>query len=201
MKMRSINQPPPTSYSKINVGGGSVGRRTDVPNVTSAPRPKDKPQFSIDIEKEDQWPPFVGLDELLADGQQNEAEQREAEWSYRDGYLAGWTHCVRAIERLARKGYVRAKDIASLLADHDNALRLWRDAALEEAVLGFGEPKFTRPSWANLRDQIFDRDGRQCRQCGSRRNLEAHHVEPVAEGGLSVAGNLLTLCRKCHRGF
>lgn len=201
MKMRTNNTPPPTSLRKINVGGGSVGRRTDVPNVPSAPRPKDKPKFAIDKEKESGLPPFLTLNELLADAKKHEAEQREAEWSYRDGFFDGWLQCARAIVRLYRLGYVRPRDIATLLESHDEALRQWRDEAEKEDPLSMGSPRFVRPSWSEVRGRVFKRDNNRCTQCGSPDNLEAHHLEAVCDGGLSIEGNLTTLCRQCHRGF
>ncbi len=49
-----------------------------------------------------------------------------------------------------------------------------------------------------LRQQIFDRDGRKCVECGSTDNLSADHVIPFSRGGLTVADNLATLCRPCN---
>jgi type I site-specific restriction endonuclease len=132
--------------------------------------------------EEDKLPPFVTLNELLTEAKTHEAEQREAEWSY-------------------RLGYVRPRDIATLLESHDGALRQWTDEAETEDPLAMGTPRFVRPSWAEVRGQIFQRDGNRCTRCGSPDNLEAHHVEAVCDGGLSAEGNLTTLCRQCHRGF
>src|SRR5262249_29698932 len=38
-----------------------------------------------------------------------------------------------------------------------------------------------------------------CVWCGSRSKLELDHVYPVRLGGLTVSGNLQTLCLKCNR--
>lgn len=151
--------------------------------------------------EEDKLPPFLTLNELLTEAKTHEAEQREAEWSYRDGYFDGWLQCAKAIVRLYRLGYVRPRDIATLLESHDEALRQWRDEAETEDPLAMGSPRFVRPSWAEVRGQIFQRDGNRCTRCGSPDNLEAHHLEAVCDGGLTAEGNLTTLCRQCHRGF
>lgn len=151
--------------------------------------------------EDDGFPPFLTINELLDEAKKDEANIRQSELGYRDGYLTGWLHCARSIVRLYRRGYVRPKDIAALLESHDADLRRWRDGAETESPLMMGEPRFSRPAWAEMRKEVFQRDGMACSQCGSGENLEAHHIDPVAEGGLSAPDNLTTLCRKCHRGF
>jgi hypothetical protein len=51
---------------------------------------------------------------------------------------------------------------------------------------------------AALRDHVLARDQRRCRKCGHARELEVHHIRAVCEGGMHVAGNLVTLCGLCH---
>jgi hypothetical protein len=150
-----------------------------------------------DVQKEakDGLPPWINGNDFLALAKENP----EAEWTYRDGYFTGWLHCARAIVRLYRKGYVRPRDIAALLESHEADLRQWRDAAEGECTMMM-EPALRRPSWDEMRKRVFERDGWACRECGSADNLEAHHIEPVADGGLSAEENLTTLCCKCHRG-
>jgi hypothetical protein len=59
----------------------------------------------------------------------------------------------------------------------------------------------------DYRTKIFDRDGCQCRVCGSSPDdsvhvrLEVHHIKPWEEGGLSTPENLITLCSTCHSGI
>jgi hypothetical protein len=49
------------------------------------------------------------------------------------------------------------------------------------------------------RDTVLERDGHQCRICGtSDRQLEVHHATPQSEGGSDDPENLLTLCDRCH---
>ena len=38
----------------------------------------------------------------------------------------------------------------------------------------------------------------KCELCGSKRNLEAHHIIPIALGGEDIDENILCVCEKCH---
>jgi 5-methylcytosine-specific restriction enzyme A len=55
------------------------------------------------------------------------------------------------------------------------------------------------PGWGKLRAAVQERDGYRCRGCGAMGRLSVHHVLPVAEGGRNEIGNLILLCRDCHR--
>ena len=55
-------------------------------------------------------------------------------------------------------------------------------------------------SYETLRQEILRRDGWRCQSCGSMSNLEVHHTEFRSHGGADSADNLITLCRRCHRG-
>jgi len=52
-----------------------------------------------------------------------------------------------------------------------------------------------------IRREVLERDGYTCQApgCHHRAFLEIHHRIPVADGGRSVAENLVTLCSRCHR--
>ena len=41
---------------------------------------------------------------------------------------------------------------------------------------------------------------KQCAFCGSKNNLEEHHMIPLFLGGTNDDDNLVYLCKKCHRG-
>jgi len=45
-----------------------------------------------------------------------------------------------------------------------------------------------------LRDQVWDRDGGKCVDCGGVRYLETHHVQ----GRTNRLDNLILVCKKCH---
>lgn len=55
-----------------------------------------------------------------------------------------------------------------------------------------------------LRFQILDRDKGRCLQCGRGSadgvSLHVDHIVPYSCGGLSVLGNLQTLCQECNLG-
>lgn len=55
-----------------------------------------------------------------------------------------------------------------------------------------------------LRTKVLQRDNFQCRMCGhsARDGVTLHidHITPVSHGGLTVLGNLQTLCATCNLG-
>lgn len=54
------------------------------------------------------------------------------------------------------------------------------------------------PDWSERQARCLERDGHQCRLCGSRERLHVHHVKPISFGGTHTLQNLITLCRRCH---
>jgi hypothetical protein len=62
-----------------------------------------------------------------------------------------------------------------------------------------GPLSFTRnKTHAVLRDYVFDRDGHQCRACGSDRYLQIDHIISRFNGGSHHPNNLQTLCATCN---
>jgi 5-methylcytosine-specific restriction endonuclease McrA len=51
----------------------------------------------------------------------------------------------------------------------------------------------------SIRIHVWQRDGGQCIQCGSREKLEYDHIIPISKGGSSTARNLQLLCEPCNR--
>jgi len=49
-----------------------------------------------------------------------------------------------------------------------------------------------------LRNEVFERDGWRCQDCGSAQMLEPHHVKPRSKLGHDTSENLITLCAGCH---
>ncbi len=45
---------------------------------------------------------------------------------------------------------------------------------------------------------ILERDNHKCRFCGTKYNLEVHHITPRSLGGTNHEYNLITLCNGCH---
>jgi len=53
-------------------------------------------------------------------------------------------------------------------------------------------------AWQNKRRKVLFRDGRQCQHCGSRDELEIHHLHYRNLGHEKLA-DLMTLCKTCHQ--
>ncbi len=53
-------------------------------------------------------------------------------------------------------------------------------------------------AYRELRRQVLRRDGWHCQDCGSRTNLETHHLRFRSQGGTDTEENLITLCSDCH---
>ena len=51
---------------------------------------------------------------------------------------------------------------------------------------------------AHLKKKLQDAHGNACSQCGCTKEIEAHHIVPVASGGKDTLDNLQLLCRICH---
>ncbi len=52
--------------------------------------------------------------------------------------------------------------------------------------------------WKELSDKCKVRDNYTCKFCGSKVNLQAHHIVSKANGGRDVLSNLITVCKDCH---
>ncbi len=55
-----------------------------------------------------------------------------------------------------------------------------------------------REEYEQLSRQVLRRDCWRCQQCGSRINLEVHHIQLRSQSGDDVEENLITLCSECH---
>lgn len=53
------------------------------------------------------------------------------------------------------------------------------------------------PEWQTLRFTVFERDGYMCQSCGSKHNLNCHHISYENLGNESLE-QLTTLCQVCH---
>ena len=56
----------------------------------------------------------------------------------------------------------------------------------------------TRHIPADIRSEVWYRDGGRCVMCGATEYLEFDHVIPRSKGGATSADNLQILCRKCN---
>lgn len=69
-------------------------------------------------------------------------------------------------------------------------------------VLKFWGDSHNRNSeqYKHWRSAVFSRDGYQCQKCGSKRDIQAHHVKTWSrhKSLRYDVSNGITLCRKCH---
>jgi 5-methylcytosine-specific restriction endonuclease McrA len=55
-----------------------------------------------------------------------------------------------------------------------------------------------RSEAARLRMKIMERDNWRCQFCGTRSNLQVHHIIYRSHGGPDSENNLITACVTCH---
>jgi 5-methylcytosine-specific restriction endonuclease McrA len=55
--------------------------------------------------------------------------------------------------------------------------------------------------YQDLQHRVLKRDGWRCQVCGSRTELQVHHIQSRALLGADVEDNLFTVCAACHRAI
>ena len=99
--------------------------------------------------------------------------------------------------RSIRNPYINAASTATSLSEiQDNPIL---DVPNVQPIA----PEYNDEIYLSNRVLAFERDGWKCTKCGSRDNLQAHHIESVPKGKFDPMeihrlGNLQTLCAKCH---
>ena len=129
--------------------------------------------------------------------------RREREYQYRKGFYHGVAEAAGLVAILYRRGgYVRPQEISNILYEWAGELRRWKGRSLNRdiAIDYRSHPDLHWRPWQEVKREVHERDGNCCTECGSTEGLEAHHIEPVAEGGTPRLQNLTTLCKRCHRG-
>ena len=58
--------------------------------------------------------------------------------------------------------------------------------------------KLSLTEYLSLHNQVLERDGWRCQECGSLKNLQVHHLRPRSQLGSDTMTNLITLCALCH---
>jgi len=51
----------------------------------------------------------------------------------------------------------------------------------------------------HVKDRVWNRDGGQCKECGSNEDLEFDHIIPHVKGGANTYRNIQLLCEPCNR--
>ena len=59
--------------------------------------------------------------------------------------------------------------------------------------------KLDPEGYTKVRNQVLERDGWRCQDCGSMKDLQVHHKKFRSKLGGDVIENLITLCVICHR--
>jgi group II intron reverse transcriptase/maturase len=82
-----------------------------------------------------------------------------------------------------------------LREDPPNTTATTADEPLPEAMW---DGKTAGASWHNLKDEVAERDGYCCVDCGAQANLDGHHLKPRVRGGRDELSNVVLLCKQCH---
>jgi 5-methylcytosine-specific restriction endonuclease McrA len=53
-------------------------------------------------------------------------------------------------------------------------------------------------AYEQIRHRVLQRDRWRCQVCGSRKNLQVHHIQLRSQFGNDAEENLVTLCAGCH---
>jgi hypothetical protein len=78
------------------------------------------------------------------------------------------------------------------------------EGQFDTSALAAGQPlhgtayQIPRYAGRDFRAKVLWRDGYRCQHCGSVDHLQAHHIQPRAQGGPDTPENGLTLCEECH---
>lgn len=68
-------------------------------------------------------------------------------------------------------------------------------------VLALGRPSATLAEWRGVVADVIKRADGRCENplCRRRTHLDPHHVVKRSQGGTDRPGNIVALCRTCHR--
>ena len=66
---------------------------------------------------------------------------------------------------------------------------------------GTQRPRLDPKAYCELKRQVLERDGWTCQYCGSRVQLQVHHMNSRAHLGPDTEENLITLCAGCHESL
>lgn len=108
-------------------------------------------------------------------------------------------HAGLAVWRAANPDLARAQSVGNLPKDATmDKNGNWRGGTTK-AKRDFATQNSTKmKKW---RESVFERDGHQCKNCGSTEKLECHHILPlmVSTAFAFHRANGVCLCHKCHK--
>lgn len=94
------------------------------------------------------------------------------------------------------------------LAERLVSAELWARVEGGWWVLNPTLPRSNKPAWRveiprghvplPIRQEVYARDGYQCRRCGARESLSLDHIWPHSKGGPDTIENLQVLCISCN---
>ena len=101
---------------------------------------------------------------------------------------------------------IRYENILKLLPNYPMSVFGGRGSEIDKLFLNFSSvpskqknktKRHTIPK--NVKDNVWNRDGGKCVQCGSKEKIEFDHIIPISKGGSNSYRNLQILCEKCNR--
>ena len=91
-------------------------------------------------------------------------------------------------------------DSDSLEITREELIKKYKDLGYNiEIQVSHEEKKRSRRISQKVKDQVWNRDGGKCVECGSNENLEFDHIIPFSKGGANTYRNIQLLCEKCNR--
>lgn len=109
---------------------------------------------------------------------------------------------IHAVDFLCGTQVMSLKECGRLIMDACGALDSG-DGDFFERIPFFGRPVFFKgnPLYISppVRREVYDRDGRKCKHCGTNERLSIDHIIARINGGTDDPSNLQTLCMPCNR--
>ena len=99
------------------------------------------------------------------------------------------------------KKILPVSDLILEVSQFDTAL-MKNPSLMNEKIRKWGYQKGFNYGYSSRRSAILHRDNYTCQCCGKKNcRLEVHHIKFKSNGGTDDEENLITLCKKCHKGI
>ncbi|WP_436929568.1 HNH endonuclease [Halosimplex halobium] len=127
-----------------------------------------------------------------------------------DEFLGDHYAEVHDIDRVERECEHCGEEFSALPCTlRDGGVRFCSRECVSDALYnGRSDPGVYNGDWYQVRRRALDRDDHRCQNCGKRseeigREPDVHHITPIREFDdpqeAHSLGNVVTLCRSCHR--